>query len=89
MDRQPGKTPEVDRFPLRGYPGSRPIYMFDPRPGSHFFSIIVSPEEYKAIMKRGYATLDGVRANIMHQDCHEELGWLRFYLDKPYQRPTE
>lgn len=60
-----------------------------PKPGSPFFSMLVSPEEYRAIALRGYATLDGVKAFLVAEASEEESGFARFNLEKPYERTED
>jgi hypothetical protein len=74
---------------IRGVPGSKPVYAFAPSEGSKHFAMIVSPEEYRAILLRGHATLDGVKAYLVMDDDgpDETTGFMRFQLEEPYKRP--
>ena len=78
----------LEQISRRRSPGEAPVWAFDPRPGSHTCAALVSPEEFSAIMERGYITLDGVRGRVVPEDCDEAAGFVRVYLDQPYAVPA-
>lgn len=68
--------------------GGRPVYAFKPAVGSCDLALLVSPEEWDAVTRRGWGTLDGNRAAVVHEDCDRDSGMLRLRLDRPYEVPA-
>lgn len=69
-------------------PGGNAIWAFDPRPWSPHCALWVSPEDYEAVISRGYAVIDGQKAVPFLQACDEPLGFLRLvFQDGNYVLP--
>lgn len=73
----------------RVLPGGSPVYAFNPRPGSRSFSMLVSPEEYAAVIARGWARMDDQVARPVPDGCDAEMGFLQMRLDEPYRAPSD
>jgi hypothetical protein len=70
------------------------VWAFDPREGSKHFAIWVADvRAYDAILERGYATLDGIKAYPDLSCCERACGrsgesFMRFTLEQDYMRPA-
>lgn len=68
--------------------GGNAWFAFEPRAGSREVALVCSPEEYSAVIGRGFAFLDGIRGVPVLDACNPAVGFLRLRLDEPWQRPT-
>jgi hypothetical protein len=75
----------MDVVSARRKPGEGAVFAFEPRPGCVDVALLCSPEEYAAVVRRGWASLDGIRGAVVAESCDPAAGLVRIRLERPWR----